>query len=82
MKNTVKLNPKLKSTTRNQTLAPNVEVTELSTDSNLLDIMELVLKSRLTQLSLKLILVLQFRVCPQIMGRMVIRSVFVEYNPE
>ena len=35
MKNTVKLNPKLKSTTRNQTLAPNVEVTELSTDSNL-----------------------------------------------
>lgn len=82
MKNTAKLNPKLKSTTRNQTLAPNVEVTELSTDSNLLDIMELVLKLRLTQLSLKLILVLQFRVCPQITGRMVIRSVFVEYNPE
>ena len=73
MKNTAKLNPKLKSTTRNQTLAPNVEVTELSTDSNLLDIMELVLKLPLTQLSLKLILVLQFRVCPQITGRMVTR---------
>ena len=82
MKNTAKLNPKLKSTTRNQTLAPNVEVTELSTDSNLLDIMELVLKLPLTQLSLKLILELQFRVCPQIMGRMAIHSVFVEYNPE